>query len=91
MIIKKNKEGGRELKLVRLKRFPSGTVQHKFDNVAEVAPVWREQDVFKQLHFTMEYKVKIVSFISKCFRGNSSDPDVSLAEPSGHDYAIITR
>ena len=90
MIIRKNKEGGRELKLVRLdyhgvKCFPSGTVQHRFDNVAGVAPVWREQDVFKKLHFTMEYKVKIISFISKCFRGNSSDPDVSVAEPSGHD------
>ena len=89
IIINKNKEGGRALKLVRLdyhgvKRFSSGTVQHRFDNVAGVAPVWREHDVFRKLHFTMDYKVKIIGFISKCFRGNSSDSDMAITESSGH-------
>ena len=45
IIIQKNQEGDRSLKLVRLdyhgvKRFPSGTVQHRFDNVAGSVPVW---------------------------------------------------
>ena len=89
IIINKNKEGGRALKLVRLdyhgvKRFSSGTVQHRFDNVAGVAPVWREHDVFRKLHFTMDYKVKIIGFISKCFRGSSSDSDMAIIESSGH-------
>ena len=49
-------------------------VQHRFDNVAGTAPMWREQEVFRKLHFTMEYKMKILGFITKCFRGNSSNP-----------------
>ena len=87
IIINKNKEGGRDLKLVRLdyhgvKRFSSGTVQHRYENVGGIAPVWREPEVFRKLHFTMDYKLKIIGFISKCFQGNSSDP--ALAS-SGHD------
>ena len=90
IIFNKNREGGRVLKAVRLdyhgvKRFSSGTVQHRFDNVAGVPPVWREKEVFRKLHFTMDCKLKIVGFISKCFRGNSSDSDVVLPKSSGHD------
>ena len=90
IIIQKNKEGGRDLKLVRLdyhgvKRFPSGMVQHRFDNVAGTAPMWREQEVFRKLHFTMEYKMKILGFITKCFRGNSSDPAMAITESAGHN------
>merc|ERR1711954_102411 len=72
IIFNKNREGGRILKAVRLdyhgvKRFSSGTVQHRFDNVAGIAPVWRERKVFRKLHFTIDCKLKIISFISKCF------------------------
>ena len=90
IIIQKNQEGDRSLKLVRLdyhgvKRFPSGTVQHRYDNVAGSVPVWREQEVFKKLHFTMDYKKKILGFIFKCFRGNSSDQAVASGDSAGHD------
>ena len=89
IIIQKNQEGDRPLMLVRLdyhgvKRFPSGTVQHRFDNVAGSVPVWREQEVFKKLHLTMDYKIKILGFIFKCFRGNSNDPAVASVG-AGHD------
>ena len=90
IIIQKNQEGDRSLMLVRLdyhgvKRFPSGTVQHRFDNVAGSVPVWREQEVFQKLHLTMDYKIKILGFIFKCFRGNSSDQAAASVDSAGHD------
>ena len=68
-----NKEAG--LTAVRLdyqgiKRFKSGNIQHIFDTRAGTTPVWREGEVFKKLHFTMEKKVKIVGHISMCFKEN---------------------
>ena len=86
MIIAMNKEGGRDLKMVRMdhhgtKRLSSGAFQHKFDNVAGAAPIWREEDIFKKLHFTMDYRLKIVNYLSNCFRGNSGEP----AQPAAHD------
>ena len=85
MIIQKNKEGGQDLKLVRfdyhgVKRFKSGSVQHKYDNKPGATPVWREQQVFRKLHFTMENKIKMVSFISSCFLGNSCDTSTPASQ-----------
>ena len=65
------------LQLVRLdyqgvKWFKSGTKQHKFDNKPNATPIWRETEVFRKLHFTMENKLKIIGHISKCFQANIS-------------------
>ena len=65
-----------------VKRFKSGTVQHKFDNKAGATPVWRDQEVFRKLHFTKEIKVKIMEHITKCFVCNS---EKSASKPNGHD------
>jgi hypothetical protein len=85
LIIQMNRQ--ETLQLVRLdyhgvKRFKSGTVQHKFDNKPGATPVWREVQVFKKLHFTMENKLKIINYISNCFRGNAGE---NLPQSSGHD------
>ena len=53
-----------------IKRFKSGTLQHIFDTKPESTPVWREVEVFRKLHFTLEKKMKLVSHISTCFKEN---------------------
>ena len=63
-----------------VKMFKSGTVQHKFDNKPGATQIWREKEVFRKLHFTMENKMKILSYISNCFRGNAGEPQ----SVSGH-------
>ena len=73
------------IELVRLdyngiKRFKSGTKQHKFDNKEGATPIWREQQVFKKLHFTMDIKVKTMAHISTCFQSNSE----KFVQQSGH-------
>ena len=85
-IIELNKKDN--LKFVRLdyhgvKRFKSGTVQHKFDTKPGSTQVWRETEVSKKLHFTVENKMKIVGYISGCFRGNSEEESVSVSK--SHD------
>ena len=80
-----NREQG--LQLVRLdihgvKRFKSGTYQHKFDNKPGAKQVWRETEVFKKLHFTVENKLKIVQYISSCFDGNAEGQE---QQSSVHD------
>ena len=86
MIIQLN--GQDQLKLVRLdyqgvKRFKSGIWQHKFDNKPGAKPIWRDNKVFKKLHFTMENKLEIVEHISNCFRGNAGE--AIIPQSSGHD------
>ena len=54
-----------------IKRFKSGHYQHIFDTKPGATPVWRETDVFRKLHFTMEKKLKMVSHITTCFRENT--------------------
>ena len=44
-----------------IKRFKSGTKQHKFDNRDGATRIWREDEVFRKLHFTMNVKVKTIS------------------------------
>ena len=63
-----------------IKVFKSGKVQHKFDNKPGATPIWRETEVFKKLHFTVENKLKIVGFIASCFEGNQN----SNVEIAGH-------
>ena len=46
-----------------IKMFKSGTMQHKFDTRPEAKQIWREREVFRKLHFTMENKLKIVGYI----------------------------
>ena len=64
-----------------IKRFKSGTTQHKFDNKEGATPIWREQEIFRKLHCTKELKVKIVEHIKTCFNCNSE----KSASQSGHD------
>lgn len=54
-----------------IKRFKSGKFQHIFDTKPGSIPVWRESQVFKKLHFTMERKLKLVSHLSTCFKENA--------------------
>ena len=54
-----------------IKRLRSGKVQHKYDNRPGVAPVWREKEVRKKLHFTKEIKLKVVDHIAKTFESNT--------------------
>ena len=68
------KEG---LKQVRMdfhgvKRFKSGTLQHKFDTRPGVPQIWREPEVFRKLHFTRENKIKIIQYINTCFASNTA-------------------
>ena len=75
-----------KLDLVRLdyhgiKRLRSGTLQHKYDNRPGVVRVWREKEVRKKLHFTMELKIKVVEHIKQSFTSNSR----KQAEATGHD------
>ena len=88
LIIERLKEGGQNLVTVRLdyqgvKRFPSGLLQHRFDNKPGAVPIWRETEVFKKLHFTMENKLKIVAYIIRCFVNNTRI--LSQNQPAAHD------
>ena len=70
------KEG---LKIVRLdfhgvKIFKNGKVQHKFDTKPGATQIWREEEVWRKLHFTMENKLKLVQYISTCFENNAVKP-----------------
>ena len=65
-----------------IKRFKSGTTQHKFDNKEGATPIWREQEIFRKLHFTKEIKVKIMEHINKCFASNS---EKFASQSNGHD------
>ena len=71
-----DKEG---LKIVRLdfqgvKIFKNGKVQHKFDTKPDATQIWREEEVFRKLHFTMENKLKLVQYIRTCFENNAPKP-----------------
>ena len=64
------------LKCVRMdfqgvKRFKSGTVQHIFDTKPGATQVWRETEVFKKLHFTVDVKLKLVKYVTTCFAANT--------------------
>ena len=74
MILKMNE--AENLKCVRMdyhgvKRFKSGTIQHKFDTNPGATPIWRETEVFRKLHFTMDIKLKLAEHITTCFNINS--------------------
>ena len=55
-----------------VKFFKSGTIQHKFDSLPGRAKIWRENEVRRKLHFTMENKLKVVSCLNNCFKANSN-------------------
>ena len=54
-----------------IKVFKSGTKQHKFDTKPGTTQIWREKEVHRKLHFTMDNKLKIISYINECFKSNS--------------------
>ena len=45
--------------------------QHKYDTRPGATPVWREKEVAKKLHFTMENKLKIMQYLQKTFKSNA--------------------
>ena len=90
MIIQKNKEDNRDLKNVRVdyygvKRPKNGRLQHKWDNKDEATPLWAEVEVFSKLHFTMGGKLKLINFMSKCFKDNAAgdQPSTESGSDSG--------
>ena len=61
-----------EVKMIRLdyhgvKFLAGGKLQHKFDTKPGVTPIWREKEVFKKLHFTVENKMKVMQYIHKFY------------------------
>ena len=49
--------------------------QHKYDTKPGAVRVWRESEVAKKLHFTMENKLKIMQYLQKTFQRNAKrDP-----------------
>ena len=84
MILKLNGD----LKCVRMdyhgiKMFKSGTKQHKFDTKPGATPIWKETKVFRKLHFTMDVKLKLVGYITECFKNNHRI--ISDNNSLGHD------
>ena len=45
--------------------------QHKYDTRQGAKTIWREREVFKKLHFTMDNKLKIVEYLQKTFKNNA--------------------
>ena len=45
--------------------------QHKYDTRPGATCIWREQEVAKKLHFTMENKLKIMQYLQKTFKSNA--------------------
>ena len=58
-----------------IKMLKSGP-QHKFDNKPGAKQVWREQEVFKKLHFTAENKLKVVQYLQNKFKNSMGKPGV---------------
>ena len=44
--------------------------QHKFDTRPGASKIWREDDVFKKLHFTSPNKLKVVRYLQNTFKNN---------------------
>ena len=73
MILEMNE--AENLKCVRMdyhgvKRLRSGKIHHKFDTRPGATPIWSETEVFSKLHFTMDMKLKLVGYITECFKNN---------------------
>ena len=73
MILEMNE--AENLKCVRMdyhgvKRLRSGKIHHKFDTRPGARPIWSETEVFSKLHFTMDMKLKLVGYITECFKNN---------------------
>ena len=61
-----------DVKMIRLdyhcvKFLAGGKLQHKFDTKPGVTPIWREKEVFKKLHLTVENKMKEMQYIIKFY------------------------
>ena len=60
------------IKMIRLdyhgvKFLAGGKLQHKFDTKPGGTSIWREKEVFKKLHFTVENKMKVLQYICKFY------------------------
>ena len=51
-------------------RMLKGGPQHKFDTRPGANKIWREEEVFRKLHFTSENKLKIVKYLQNTFQNN---------------------
>ena len=51
-------------------RMLKGGPQHKFDTRPGANKIWREEEVFRKLHFTSENKLKIVKYLQNTFLNN---------------------
>ena len=45
--------------------------KHKYDTRPGAKAIWREREVFRKLHFTMENKVKIIEYMQNTFKNNA--------------------
>ena len=54
-----------------VKFLAGGKLQHKFETKPGVTPIWRENEVFKKLHFTVENKMKVIQYINKFYGAQS--------------------
>ena len=45
--------------------------QHKYDTRPRAKAIWREREVFRKLHFTMENKLKIIVYMQNTFKMNA--------------------
>ena len=45
--------------------------QHKFDTRPGAKIIWRDKEVFRKLHFTMENKMKIIMYFQNIFKINA--------------------
>ena len=59
------------LHLQGIKNFKSGTRQHKFDTLPGRAQFWREKEVRRKLHLTMDNRLRVVGQLMNCFKANS--------------------
>ena len=51
--------------------------QHKYDTKPGSKAIWREKEVFRKLHFTMENKMKIVVYMQKTFKNNAKRASIT--------------
>ena len=54
--------------------------QHKYDTKPGGKLIWREREVFRKLHFTMENKLKIIVYLQNTFKNNARRATTTTTE-----------
>ena len=54
--------------------------QHKYDTKPGAKLIWREREVFRKLHFTMENKLKIIVYLQNTFKNNAGRATTTTTE-----------